>query len=106
ISAALVAAADTLSAMRPDAGSESLDNFLALLHKLEEITNMFGGVEKSYDIEAGREVREIVITEQIDDTKIDQVSGDVRHQSEETLNYPGTIKVTVIRETRAIEIAK
>lgn len=102
----LVAAADTLSAARPGARSESLENYLKRLTKLEEICNEFKGVEKSYALQAGREIRVLVKPEEIDDLAAHKLARDMRIKIENNINYPGTIKVMVIRETRVQEIAK
>jgi len=102
----LVAAADTLSAARPGARSESLENYIKRLTKLEEICNEFKGVEKSYALQAGREVRIIVKPDEIGDLEAHKLARDIRQKIEDNVNYPGTIKVTVIRETRVHEVAK
>ncbi|GAX91800.1 ribonuclease Y [Effusibacillus lacus] len=102
----IVAAADAISAARPGARRETLDIYLKRLEKLEEIAESFEGVEKSYAIQAGREIRIIVKPEQIDDAESVRVAKEISKKIEAELDYPGQIKVTVIRETRAVEYAK
>ena len=102
----LVAAADTLSAARPGARSETLENYIKRLEKLEEISESFTGVEKSFAVQAGREIRIMVKPEEINDVESVRIARDIRKRIEEELDYPGHIKVTVIRETRAVEYAK
>lgn len=102
----IVAAADAISAARPGARRETLDIYLKRLEKLEEIAESFEGVEKSYAIQAGREIRIIVKPELIDDAESVRVAREISKKIESDLDYPGQIKVTVIRETRAVEYAK
>lgn len=102
----IVAIADALSASRPGARNDSLENYIKRLEQLEEIANSFDGVEKSYAIQAGRELRVLVKPDQIDDLKSFKVARDIKNRIENEMQYPGTVKVTVIRETRAVEEAK
>src|SRR5699024_2434694 len=97
----LVAAADALSAARPGARSETLENYINRLEKLDEISECFTGVEKSLGIQAGREIRIMVKPDEIDDIESVLIARDIRKRIECELNYPGHFKVTFIRETRA-----
>lgn len=102
----LIATCDAISASRPGARRESVDKYIKRLEKLEKVANSFEGVQKSFAIQAGREVRIIVSPEKIDDASAWELARNVSKRIEEELEYPGQIKVTVIRETRAIEYAK
>ncbi len=106
IEAVLIQTCDAISAARPGARRESIEAYVKRLEKLEKVANNFEGVEKSYAIQAGREIRIIVKPEFIDDTKSVLLARDIVKQIEEELEYPGQIKVTVIRETRAVDYAK
>lgn len=106
IEAVIVQAADAISAARPGARRETLEAYIKRLEKLEEIADSFEGVEKSFAIQAGREVRIMVKPEQIGDAEAAQIARDIVKKIENELEYPGQIKVNVIRETRAIEYAK
>ena len=104
--AVLVATADTLSAARPGARNDSLENYIKRLEQLEEIGNSYEGVDKTYAMQAGRELRVIVKPNEIDDAKSYKIARDIKTQIENEMQYPGTIKITVIRETRVQEEAK
>ena len=103
---ALVAIADSLSASRPGARSDSLENYIQRMQELEGVANKIDGVDKAYAMQAGRELRVVVKPEKINDAKAHKVARDIKNNIESELQYPGTIKVTVIRETRAVEEAK
>ncbi len=102
----LVAVADALSASRPGARNDSLENYVKRLQELENIANDNPGIEKAYAVQAGREIRVIVKPEEIDDLESYQIARNIKNRIENEMQYPGTIKVTVIRETRATEEAK
>ena len=102
----LVQIADALSAARPGARNDSLENYIKRLQKLEEIGNSIPGVEKTFAMQAGRELRVIVRPEEVDDLESYKIARNIKDRVEEEMQYPGTIKVVVIRETRAEEIAK
>ena len=102
----LVAIADTLSAARPGARNDSLENYIKRLEQLEGIANSFAGVDKTYAVQAGREIRVIVKPDEVDDLEALKVAREIKEKIESEMQYPGTIKITVIRETRVLEEAK
>ena len=102
----LVAIADALSASRPGARNDTLENYIKRLEQLENIGNDIPGVEKTYAVQAGRELRVIVKPDEVDDITAHKVARDIKEKIEQTMQYPGTIKVTVVRETRAQEEAR
>jgi len=102
----IVAIADALSASRPGARNDSLENYLKRLEQLEQIANDIDGVDKTFAVQAGRELRVVVKPEKVDDLTSHKIARDIKEKIESTMQYPGTIKVTVIRETRAVEEAK
>lgn len=106
IIAILVQAADAISAARPGARRETLESYIKRLQKLEEIADNFKGVEKSFAIQAGRELRIIIVPEDINDEGMTLLARDIAKKIEDELEYPGQIKVNLIRETRAVEYAK
>ena len=104
--ALIVRTVDAISASRPGARNISAENFGERMRELENVANGFAGIEKSYAISAGREVRVFVKPQQIDDLSAIKLARDIATKIESSMQYPGTIKVNVIRETRAIEFAK
>jgi ribonuclease Y len=106
VEALIIRVVDAISASRPGARNISAENFVERMRDLENVANGFSGVDKSYAISAGREVRIFVNPKQIDDLSAIKLAIDIANKVESTLQYPGTIKVYVIRETRAIEFAK
>lgn len=106
VEAIIVEAADAISGARPGARRESLEDYIKRIRALEEIANSFKGVRESFALQAGREVRIIVKPEQVDDLEAARIARDIAKRIEENMQYPGQIKVTVIRETRAVDYAK
>ena len=104
--ACIVQAADAISAARPGARRETLEAYTNRLRDLEEITNSFSGVDKSFAIQAGREVRVMVVPEKVSDAEMVLMARDISKRIEESLQYPGQIKVNVIRESRVTDYAK
>jgi ribonuclease Y len=106
VEAIIVEAADAISGARPGARRESLEQYIKRIRALEEVANSFKGVSESYALQAGREIRVIVKPEDIDDLESTRLAREVAKKIEEGMQYPGQIKVTVIRETRAVDYAK
>lgn len=101
-----MAAADAISGARPGARRESLENYVKRLEKLENLADSFNGVQKSFAMQAGREIRVIVKPEVVNDANAVMLARDIAKKIENELDYPGQIKVNVIRETRSVEYAK
>lgn len=106
VEAVIVKAADAISAARPGARMESFENYIKRLDNLEKIADSIDGVEKSFAIQAGRELRVMAKSDIVDDTQAKQIARDIAKRIEDELKYPGVIRVTVIRETRAVEVAR
>jgi ribonuclease Y len=101
-----VQAADAISGARPGARRESVEGYVKRLEKLEELAQSFRGVSKTYAIQAGREVRVVVEQDKVDDARADQLAHDISEKIQQEMEYPGQIKVTVIREYRSVAYAK
>ena len=106
VTALIIQAADAISAARPGARRENLENYIKRLTKLEEIANEFEGVEKSYAIQAGREIRIMVEPEKVSEDQMVLLARDIAKKIEEELTYPGQIKVHMLRETKVVDYAK
>ena len=106
VEASIVNVADAISSARPGARKDTLENYLQRLKDLEDIANKFEGVEKTYAIQAGREIRVFVKADRVDDLGAIKIAKSIAEKIEEELKYPGEIKVTVMRETRAVEYAR
>jgi ribonuclease Y len=106
VEAAIAEAADAISGARPGARRESLEQYIQRVRALEDLANSFKGVSQSFALQAGREVRIFVKPEDIDDLESIRLARDIAKNIEESMHYPGQIKVTVIRETRAVDYAK
>ena len=102
----IVAIADALSASRPGARNDTLENYIKRLTELEQIGNDIEGVDTTYALQAGRELRVVVKPEEVDDADSHRIAREVKEKIEANMKYPGTIKITVVRETRAQEEAK
>jgi ribonuclease Y len=102
----LVAAADALSGARPGARRKTVAEYIKRIEKLEELANSMKGVEQSYAIQAGREIRVIARSREVDDAQVDLLASDLAARIQSEMDYPGKIKITVIRETRATETAR
>jgi ribonuclease Y len=101
-----VQAADTLSAARPGARSETLETYTKRISQLEELAKTFDGVQQAYAMQAGREIRVMVIPEKVSDADAIKMAQEMRDKIEQTMTYPGQIKISIIREYRALETAK
>ena len=106
VEAVLVIAADAISAARPGARGESLEHYIKRLESLEELAGAKHGVEKVYALQAGREIRVIVSPGEVDDDEAALLSHEIAREIEDQLDYPGQVKVTVIRESRAVDVAR
>ena len=104
--ARIVQAADAISASRPGARKDTVENYLQRLAELEKVATGFEGVEKAYAIQAGREVRVFVTPDNVDDVRAKQMARDIANKIQTELHYPGEVKVTLIRETRVVEYAR
>ena len=104
--ACIVQAADTISAARPGARRENIENYVKRLEKLEELTRSFPGISSSYAIQAGREIRIMVKPEEVNEDQMTMLARDIAKKIETELTYPGQIKVHLLRETKAVEYAK